>query len=89
MRIGGHVSIAGGLPQAIERQLAIGGNCGQVFFTGPSAWRASAPLDEEVAAFRAAAITSDIAPWIVHAIYLINLASEDERIWQASIRSLQ
>jgi len=89
MRIGGHVSITGGLPKAIERQQAIGGNCGQMFFTGPSAWRASVLPDDEVAAFQVAAVASDIAPWIVHAIYLINLASEDERIWQGSIRSLQ
>ncbi len=89
MRIGGHVSIAGGLHKAVERQLAIGGNCGQMFFSGPSAWRASSPAEEDVEAFRATAGAGDIAPWIVHAIYLINLASEDERIWHGSIRSLQ
>ena len=89
MRIGGHVSITGGLSKAIERQRAIGGNCGQMFFTGPSAWRASALADDDVAAFQASAAAGDIAPWIVHAIYLINLASEEERIWQGSIRSLQ
>jgi deoxyribonuclease-4 len=89
MRIGGHVSIAGGLRKAVERQLAIGGNCGQMFFSGPSAWRASSPTEEDVEAFRATAGAGDVAPWIVHAIYLINLASEDERIWHGSIRSLQ
>lgn len=89
MRIGGHVSITGGLPKAIERQLVIGGNCGQVFFTGPSAWRASVLPDDELAAFQLATVENDIAPWIAHAIYLINLASDDERIWQGSIRSLQ
>lgn len=89
MRIGGHVSIAGGLPKAAERQLAIGGNCGQVFFSGPGAWRAAALADAEMLAFQEAARAGDITPWLAHAIYLINLASEDERIWQNSIRSLQ
>ena len=89
IRIGGHVSITGGLPKAVERQLAIGGNCGQVFFTGPSAWRASVLADDELAAFQVATCEHDILPWIAHAIYLINLASEEERIWQGSIRSLQ
>ncbi|MGI8916598.1 MAG: deoxyribonuclease IV [Chloroflexota bacterium] len=89
MRIGGHVSIAGGMTRAVERQVAIGGTCGQTFFTGPSAWRAAAVPDEEMVAFQAAAGAADLTPWIAHAIYLINLASEDERIWQNSIRSLQ
>jgi deoxyribonuclease-4 len=89
MRIGGHVSIAGGLPKAAERQLAIGGNCGQLFFSGPGAWRAGALPDAEALAFQEAARAGDLAPWIAHAIYLINLASDDERIWQNSIRSLQ
>ncbi len=89
MRIGGHVSIAGGLPKAIDRQVAIGGNCGQMFFSGPTAWRVSRPADADVTAFVEGIAPVDVTPWIVHAIYLINLASEDERIWQASIQSLQ
>lgn len=89
MRIGGHVSVAGGMAKAVERQLAIGGNCGQIFFSGPSAWRASPPPEQEVEAFRAAAEAADVVPWLVHAIYLINLASDDDRIWHGSIRSLQ
>lgn len=89
MRIGGHVSMAGGLPKAAERQLAIGGNCGQIFLSGPGAWRAGMLPDAEVLAFQEAARAGDLAPWFAHAIYLINLASDDERIWQNSIGSLQ
>ena len=89
MRIGGHVSITGGLARAVERQLAIAGNCGQIFFTGPSAWRASALPEADMLAFQVATREGDIGPWLAHAIYLINLASDDERIWQGSIRSLQ
>lgn len=89
MRIGGHVSITGGLTKAVERQLAIGGDCGQIFFSGPGAWRASSPTDKEIGAFQEATRVGNVTPWLVHAIYLINLASEDERIWQASIQSLQ
>lgn len=89
MRVGGHVSVAGGLANALDRQAAIGGNCGQIFFSGPGSWRFSPPPAEEGAAFAAASQARDMAPWIAHAIYLINLASDDERIWQGSIRSLQ
>jgi deoxyribonuclease-4 len=89
MRVGGHVSVAGGLPSAVARQAAIGGNCGQVFFSGPGSWRFSPPADEDAAAFADATRARDIGPWIAHAIYLINLASEDDRVWQGSIRSLQ
>jgi deoxyribonuclease-4 len=42
-----------------------------------------------VTAFVERVAPADVTPWIVHAIYLINLASDDERIWQASIQSLQ
>ncbi len=88
MRIGGHVSVAGGLPTAVERQRLIGGNCGQTFLSGPSSWRFTAQKPEAVAKFTLQAASTSINPWIGHAIYLVNLASPDERIWENSIASL-
>lgn len=88
MRIGGHVSAAGGILQTITRAQAIGANCGQLFFTGPTAWRSTTLPDGIGQSFRSKAAISDIEPWFAHAIYLINLASADDRIWQHSLESL-
>ncbi|MCL4545941.1 MAG: deoxyribonuclease IV [Chloroflexi bacterium] len=88
MRIGGHVSAAGGIHQAVPRAQAIRANCGQIFFTGPTSWR-SAQLKASIAEqFTTACGNYDIRPWVAHAVYLINLASADERIWNNSIQSL-
>ncbi|MFB6173423.1 MAG: endonuclease IV, partial [Halobacteriales archaeon] len=38
MLIGAHVSIAGGIDNAVERQVEVGGNCGQIFTTSPQVW---------------------------------------------------
>ncbi len=88
MRIGGHVSAAGGILQAITRAQSIGANCGQLFFTGPTSWRSTTLPDGVGQSFQSKAAISNIEPWFAHAIYLINLASADDRIWQRSIESL-
>lgn len=88
MRIGGHVSIAGGFALAVERQRLIGGTCGQTFLSGPGSWRFGTPKDNDTTAFKTNACAQDIGPWFAHAIYLINLASSEERIWESSIKSL-
>ncbi len=89
MRVGAHVSIAGGVDNAVERQRAIGGNCGQIFTTSPQVWREPSITDEEAARFREAAAAEAIGPWVVHASYLVNLATPKEDLREKSIASLQ
>lgn len=48
-------------------------------------WRGTRPAAEDVKRFRAARAELDIAPLVVHANYLINLASVDETIRGKSI----
>ncbi len=79
-RIGIHLMTAGGLHTAAERAHAVGANTFQIFTSSPRTWRA-APVKEEIAArMRALRAEHDIGPVVIHANYLINLASQNEDV---------
>jgi len=89
MQIGAHVSVAGGIDNAVRRQLDIGGNCGQIFTTSPQVWQAPDIEDDEAAGFRNGAAEHDVDPWVIHASYLVNLATPKSDLREKSIRSMQ
>ena len=69
------MSVAGGLPRAIERAVLHRCEALQIFTKNASQWRGrDVPLDE-IHEFRAQAQTAGISPIVSHASYLINLAS--------------
>ena len=86
--LGAHVSIAGGLPRAIERGVELGCTALQIFVKNASQWRGRALGDEEAADFRAAHEASAIGPVVAHASYLINLAAVDPDILTRSRTAL-
>jgi len=86
--IGAHVSPAGGLPKAVERGVQRGCRAIQIFNQSPRMWRASTYADEAVAAFREAMAASPIDAVLIHAVYLLNCASEDRAIREKSLVSL-
>jgi deoxyribonuclease-4 len=88
MLIGAHVSPAGGLPHAIERGVERGCRSIQIFNQSPRMWRPTAYSPEDVAAFRAAMSASPIDAVLIHAVYLINCASDDPEIADKSLTSL-
>jgi deoxyribonuclease IV len=88
MLIGAHVSPAGGLPKAIERGLERGCEAIQIFNQSPRMWRPSVYREEDVAAFRQAMRDSPIDAVLIHAVYLLNCASEDPDIRAKSLTSL-
>ncbi len=88
MLIGAHVSPAGGLPKAIERGVERGCRAIQIFNQSPRMWRATVYRDEDVAAFREAMAQSPIDAVLIHAVYLLNCASEDPDIQAKSLASL-
>lgn len=88
MLIGAHVSPAGGLPKAIERGEERGCQAIQIFNQSPRTWRPRAYPEEEVAAFREAMAASPIRAVLIHAVYLINCASEDADMRAKSLTSL-
>lgn len=89
LRIGAHYSVGGSLEQAARLAHKAGANCMQIFTASPRMWRASRPAAEDVKRFRAARAELDIAPLVVHANYLINLASVDETIRGKSIQAFR
>lgn len=89
MKIGAHVSTAGGLVTCFDRAEAIGAEAAQIFLTPPQQWRSSKIDPEQAEAFRARAATSSCGPVFVHGIYLINLATADESMLTRSTSSLK
>jgi deoxyribonuclease IV len=88
MLIGAHVSPAGGLPKAIERGVERGCEAIQIFNQSPRMWKPTAYRDEDVAAFREAMADSPIDAVLIHAVYLLNCASDDKEIREKSLTSL-
>ena len=88
MLIGAHVSLAGGLPRAIERGVERGCRSIQIFNQSPRMWRPTAYGPDDFAAFREAMSRSPIDAVLIHAVYLINCASDDPEIAGKSLTSL-
>jgi deoxyribonuclease IV len=88
MLIGAHVSPAGGLAKAIERGEQRGCRAIQIFNQSPRMWRPNVHSAEDVAAFREAMDASRIDAVLIHAVYLLNCASEDADIRAKSLASL-
>ncbi len=88
MLIGAHVSPAGGLAKAIERGEARGCRAIQIFNQSPRMWRPTAYGEDDFAAFRRAMASSAIDAVLIHAVYLLNCASEDPDLRAKSLASL-
>jgi deoxyribonuclease-4 len=74
-RLGAHLSIAGGLPRAVDRARASRCEALQIFTKSAGQWRARPLPPEEVAEFRQRVATTGISPVIAHNSYLINVAA--------------
>jgi deoxyribonuclease IV len=88
MLIGAHVSPAGGLDKAIERGVEKGCEAIQIFNQSPRMWRPTAYGDDDFASFRKAMKPSPVKAVLIHAVYLLNCASEDKEIRDKSRASL-
>jgi len=73
------MSSAGGIYTAIDRIEAVGGNCVQVFTQSPRMWKATAHKPEAIEKFRERRAEAKVRGVVCHALYLINLASEQFR----------
>ena len=89
MRVGAHVSIAGGVDNAVENQLDVGGNCGQIFTHSPQVWQDPNIGDEEAERFREGTATDLDGPWVIHSSYLVNLCTPKDGLREKSIDSMQ
>jgi len=89
MKIGAHVSTAGGIATAFERAAAIGAECIQIFESAPQQWGTARLDDEQVQDFRDKMAASSIEPVFIHGKYLMNLASADAKIFKTSVSTLR
>jgi deoxyribonuclease IV len=88
MLVGAHVSPAGGPARAVQRGVERDVRAIQFFNQNPRAWRARGYSDEEVAAHAQALAGSGVQATLIHAVYLINCASQDRDIAAKSLNSL-
>jgi deoxyribonuclease-4 len=88
MLIGAHVSPAGGPAKAIERGVEKGCDAIQIFNQNPRAWKPTIYSDEQVAAFREAMASSRIDALLIHAVYLLNAASDEKEFRDKTRASL-
>ncbi len=88
MLIGAHVSPAGGPANAVARGTELGARSIQIFNQSPRMWKPTEYDDEKVAAFHEAMGASDVDALLIHAVYLLNAASEDPEIRAKTLTSL-
>jgi deoxyribonuclease IV len=79
MRIGAHVSAAGGMAAAVDAGVELGAEAMQVFVSNPRGWTAP-PVDPGGdRRFRELATAAGLHPVFIHAPYLVNFASSSQR----------
>jgi deoxyribonuclease-4 len=86
VNLGAHMSIAGGLPLALERGRSIGCGAVQLFVKNRNQWKARPLRRGEAASFREASDAFRREFILAHSIYLINLASPEPDILKKSRR---
>jgi len=85
MLLGVHVSIEGGIYEAIDRAHRLGCNTMQIFSRNPQSWREKFLEPEGIEEFNQRREKFKIEPLFIHIPYLINLASPNPRLYNASI----
>src|SRR5437660_8822103 len=89
MRLGRHMPTNARPVKAAERAREIGCNAIQIFASNPTGWRPAADNPASCAAFAQATFHYGLNPVVIHAPYLINLASPEDEIWDKSINLLR
>jgi deoxyribonuclease-4 len=88
MRLGFHVSVAGGVHHAVRAGVLRRCHTIQVFTAAPAVWARRKPHPEQDAAFANGCREADLWPVFIRAPYLLNVASADEDLWQKSVSVL-
>lgn len=86
--LGAHQSIAGGVKKALDRGQETGCDTVQIFVKSPNRWASKPLAEEDVVAFKEAVAETGIWPVFAHSLYLINLATPDDTLWQKSLHAL-
>ena len=89
MLFGAHVSSSGGIHTAIDRAEDFGCDAVQVFTQSPRAWRPTNHSPESFERFKERRAEAGIGAVICHALYLVNLASPKDDLYEKSVASLE
>ena len=82
------MSVAGGLPRAVERAVVHRCESLQIFAKNASQWRGRELPREEIREFRAKVRAAGLGPVVSHASYLINVATTNPALRQLSMQSM-
>jgi len=86
MRLGAHISTAGGAYRSFERAREATCESLLIFTKSNRQWAAKALTDDDISRYRTAVTEyADLYPTSVHASYLINIASPDPALWERGI----
>ncbi len=89
VRLGAHMSIAGGMDLAPLRGKQVGCDTIQVFTKSCRQWQAKPLAEAEVAAFQANLRDTGIDPVVAHDCYLVNLAAPEGPVRQKSLAAFR
>jgi len=89
LKLGAHMSIAGGVSRGLQRASSIGSNAVQVFTKNNRQWQGFALDHEDVITWQKDMPSHKIEYAVSHASYLINLASPKEDLWKKSCHAHQ
>lgn len=82
------MSVAGGLPRAVERAVVHGCDAFQMFAKNASQWRGREVPRAEIREFRARVEAAGLRPVVSHASYLINLATTRRGLRRQSFEAM-
>ena len=88
MKVGAHVSSAGGLDKAIDRGQEMGAETIQIFVSSPQGWAFKPIAPAVIERFNDKAAQSGIGPNFLHCIYLVSLGAPTEEHLQKSVGAL-
>ena len=88
MLLGVHCSIRGGLHNAFTESASLGIDTFQIFTKNQRQWKEKIIDTKEKSTFLNTYKTSHVKMIFSHASYLINLASNDDTLWECSVRAL-
>ena len=83
--LGAHVSIAGGIHNAVDRGVASGCGVIQLFTQNSNQWKGKVVSDQDATLFREKFTASGLADVVSHDIYLINLAAAPGEVQDKSL----
>jgi deoxyribonuclease-4 len=82
------MSVAGGLPRAVDRAVAHRCQALQIFTKNANQWRGRSVAPSEIREFRAKVRAARIGPVVSHASYLINLAARPGVLRRQSLEAM-